>query len=164
MEVLARGRHAAAAYSEALAASHVTVNRGRIFFVGHERAGKTSLINALVGDSSGSAQQPTEGLECSRRDVRIHRDGKFLVHEGSALGEVGSDSDGQNSHLSLEVEKRHSVASTVASSILKKSKMFRRQPRRKSDPSPSKRNNRRKRSTKAVKVRRVLLISIQICG
>jgi GTPase SAR1 family protein len=130
-----------------LAESNVTINRSRIFFVGHERAGKTTLISALTGQNNETSKvrQPTEGIGCDGITAKIYRNGKWKKYP-----EVGHD----NENACLESEKRSSIANSVAKSILEKSKKPKRRKSEKDIPSSSTKilSKIRRRSTSVVKV------------
>ena len=50
-------------YEKALRDGAVNVSRGRILFIGQDRAGKTSLKKALLGLPFDPKEQSTEGIE-----------------------------------------------------------------------------------------------------
>ena len=62
-EIIARGPEAKRAYRNALKNGKVKVYRGRIMFIGQDRAGKTSLKKHLLGLPFDPDEQSTDGVE-----------------------------------------------------------------------------------------------------
>ena len=62
-EIIARGPGAKRAYENALKNGKVKVYRGRIMFIGQDRAGKTSLKKHLLGLPFDPDEQSTDGVE-----------------------------------------------------------------------------------------------------
>ena len=62
-EIIARGPGAKHAYENALKNGKVKVYRGRIMFIGQDRAGKTSLKKHLLGLPFDPDEQSTDGVE-----------------------------------------------------------------------------------------------------
>ena len=62
-EIIARGPEAKRAYQNALRNGKVKVYRGRIMFIGQDRAGKTSLKKHLLGLPFDPEEQSTDGVE-----------------------------------------------------------------------------------------------------
>ena len=62
-EIIARGQGAKRAYENALKNGKVKVYRGRIMFIGQDRAGKTSLKKHLLGLPFDPDEQSTDGVE-----------------------------------------------------------------------------------------------------
>ena len=62
-EIMARGPEAKRAYENALKNGKVKVYRGRIMFIGQDRAGKTSLKKHLLGLPFDPDEESTDGVE-----------------------------------------------------------------------------------------------------
>lgn len=62
-EILTQGDGAKVLYEKALRDGAVNVYRGRILFIGQDRAGKTSLKKSLLGLPFDPKEQSTEGIE-----------------------------------------------------------------------------------------------------
>ena len=62
-EIIARGPEAKRAYENALKNGKVKVYRGRIMFIGQDRAGKTSLKKHLLGLPFDPDEQSTDVVE-----------------------------------------------------------------------------------------------------
>lgn len=62
-EIITLGDTAKVLYEKALSDGAVDVYRGRILFIGQDRAGKTSLKKSLLGLPFDPKQQSTEGIE-----------------------------------------------------------------------------------------------------
>ena len=62
-EIIARGPEAKRAYENALRNGKVKVYRGRIMFIGQDRAGKTSLKKHLLGLPFDPDEDSTDGVE-----------------------------------------------------------------------------------------------------
>ena len=62
-EILSQGDYANVLYQKALRDGAVNVYRGRILFIGQDRAGKTSLKKSLLGVPFDPKEQSTEGIE-----------------------------------------------------------------------------------------------------
>ena len=62
-EIIARGQGAKRAYENALKNGKVKVYRGRIMFIGQDRAGKTSLKKHLLGLPFDPNEESTDGVE-----------------------------------------------------------------------------------------------------
>ena len=62
-EIIARGPGAKRAYENALKNGKVKVYRGRIMFIGQDRAGKTSLKKHLLGLPFDPNEESTDGVE-----------------------------------------------------------------------------------------------------
>ena len=62
-EIIARGPEAKRAYENALKNGKVKVYRGRIMFIGQDRAGKTSLKKHLLGLPFDPDEESTDGVE-----------------------------------------------------------------------------------------------------
>ena len=58
-------------YQKALRDGYVSVYRGRIFLIGQDRAGKTSLKKSLLGVPFDPKEESTEGIDLSRCDIDI---------------------------------------------------------------------------------------------
>ena len=63
MEKEARGARAQLVYQRALRDGAVNVQRARIFLIGQDRAGKTSLKKSLIGLPFDRKENSTEGIE-----------------------------------------------------------------------------------------------------
>ena len=63
VKIKARGLEAQLAYVRALKDGSVNVYRGRIFIIGQDRAGKTSLKKSLIGLPFDTNEQSTEGIQ-----------------------------------------------------------------------------------------------------
>ena len=63
LEIEARGEKAKLAYQSALKDGAVNFNRGRVLFIGQDRAGKTSLKKSLIGLPFNSKEKSTDGIE-----------------------------------------------------------------------------------------------------
>ena len=75
MEILAQGGDAKLLYEQALREGSVNVYRGRILFIGQDRAGKTSLKKSLLGLPFDPKEQSTEGIEVdpSKFEIEVDR-------------------------------------------------------------------------------------------
>ena len=62
-EIITLGINAKVLYEKALRDGAVNVYRGRILFIGQDRAGKTSLKKSLLGLPFDPKEQSTEGIE-----------------------------------------------------------------------------------------------------
>ena len=62
-EIVTLGDNAKVLYEKALRDGAVNVYRGRILFIGQDRAGKTSLKKSLLGLPFDPKEQSTEGIE-----------------------------------------------------------------------------------------------------
>ena len=60
-------------YQKALRDGFVNVYRGRIFLIGQDRAGKTSLKKSLLGVPFDPEEESTEGIDPSRCDIDVNR-------------------------------------------------------------------------------------------
>ena len=60
-------------YQKALRDGYVNVYRGRIFLIGQDRAGKTSLKKSLLGMPFDPKEESTEGIDPSRCDIDVNR-------------------------------------------------------------------------------------------
>jgi len=63
LEIRVRGPRAEAAFQKALQNGKVKVYRGRIMFLGQDRAGKTSLKKSLLGMPFNPKEESTVGVE-----------------------------------------------------------------------------------------------------
>ena len=60
-------------YQKALRDGYVNVYRGRIFLIGQDRAGKTSLKKSLLGMPFDPKEESTEGIDPSKCDIDVNR-------------------------------------------------------------------------------------------
>ena len=60
-------------YQKALRDGYVNVYRGRIFLIGQDRAGKTSLKKSLLGMPFDPKEESTEGIDPSKCDINVNR-------------------------------------------------------------------------------------------
>ena len=60
-------------YQKALRDGFVNVYRGRIFLIGQDRAGKTSLKKSLLGVPFDPNEESTEGIDPSKCDIDVNR-------------------------------------------------------------------------------------------
>ena len=60
-------------YQKALRDGYVSVYRGRIFLIGQDRAGKTSLKKSLLGMPFDPKEESTEGIDPSKCDINVNR-------------------------------------------------------------------------------------------
>ena len=60
-------------YQKALRDGFVNVYRGRIFLIGQDRAGKTSLKKSLLGVPFDPQEESTEGIDPSKCDIDVNR-------------------------------------------------------------------------------------------
>ena len=60
-------------YQKALRDGFVNVYRGRIFLIGQDRAGKTSLKKTLLGMPFDPKEESTEGIDPSKCDIDVNR-------------------------------------------------------------------------------------------
>ena len=60
-------------YQKALRDGFVNVYRGRIFLIGQDRAGKTSLKKSLLGVPFDPKEESTEGIDPSKCDIDVNR-------------------------------------------------------------------------------------------
>ena len=72
-EILFGGQLAMLMYRKALRHGHVNVYRGRIFLIGQDRAGKTSLKKSLLGLPFDSKEESTEGIDPSKCEIDVNR-------------------------------------------------------------------------------------------
>ena len=72
-EILFKGQRAMRMYQKALRDGFVNVYRGRIFLIGQDRAGKTSLKKSLLGVPFDPEEESTEGIDPSRCDIDVNR-------------------------------------------------------------------------------------------
>ena len=63
LEIEARGEKAQLAYQSALKDGAINVYRGRVFLIGQDRAGKTSLKKSLIGLPFNRKEKSTDGIE-----------------------------------------------------------------------------------------------------
>ena len=63
LEIQARGEKAELAYQSALKHGAVNFYRGRVLFIGQDRAGKTSLKKSLIGLPFNRKEKSTNGIE-----------------------------------------------------------------------------------------------------
>ena len=63
LEIRGRGPRAEAAFQKAMQNGRVKVYRGRIMFLGQDRAGKTSLKKSLLGMPFNPEEESTVGVE-----------------------------------------------------------------------------------------------------
>lgn len=62
-EIEVRGQKAQLAYENALRDGFVHINRARVFLIGQDRAGKTSLKKSLLGLPFNPDEQSTDGIQ-----------------------------------------------------------------------------------------------------
>ena len=72
-EILLQGQRTMLMYQKALRDGYVNVYRGRIFLIGQDRAGKTSLKKSLLGVPFDPKEESTEGIDPSKCDIDVHR-------------------------------------------------------------------------------------------
>ena len=60
-------------YQKVLRDGFVNVYRGRIFLIGQDRAGKTSLKKSLLGVPFAPQEESTEGIDPSKCDIDVNR-------------------------------------------------------------------------------------------
>ena len=60
-------------YQKALRDGYVNVYRSRIFLIGQDRAGKTSLKKSLLGIPFDPKEESTEGIDPSKCDINVNR-------------------------------------------------------------------------------------------
>ena len=72
-EILFKGQRAMRMYQKALRDGFVNVYRGRIFLIGQDRAGKTSLKKSLLGVPFDPNEESTEGIDPSKCDIDVNR-------------------------------------------------------------------------------------------
>lgn len=70
-EIEFRGQKAQFAYEKALRSGSINVYRGRIFLIGQDRAGKTSLKKSLVGLPFNPNEQSTEGIQVDHSTFEV---------------------------------------------------------------------------------------------
>ena len=63
LEIEALGEKAQLAYQSALKDGAINVYRGRVFLIGQDRAGKTSLKKSLIGLPFNRKEKSTDGIE-----------------------------------------------------------------------------------------------------
>ena len=73
IEILLKGQHTILMYQKALRDGYVNVYRGRIFLIGQDRAGKTSLKKSLLGMPFDPKEESTEGIDPSKCDIDVNR-------------------------------------------------------------------------------------------
>ena len=72
-EILFKGQRTMQMYQKALRDGFVNVYRGRIFLIGQDRAGKTSLKKSLLGVPFDPNEESTEGIDPSKCDIDVNR-------------------------------------------------------------------------------------------
>ena len=72
-EILFKGQRTMRMYQKALRDGFVNVYRGRIFLIGQDRAGKTSLKKSLLGVPFDPNEESTEGIDPSKCDIDVNR-------------------------------------------------------------------------------------------
>ena len=72
-EILFKGQRTMQMYQKALRDGFVNVYRGRIFLIGQDRAGKTSLKKSLLGVPFDPKEESTEGIDPSKCDIDVNR-------------------------------------------------------------------------------------------
>ena len=72
-EILLQGQRTLLMYQKALRDGYVNVYRGRIFLIGQDRAGKTSLKKSLLGVPFDPKEESTEGIDPSKCDIDVNR-------------------------------------------------------------------------------------------
>ena len=72
-EILFKGQRTMRMYQKALRDGFVNVYRGRIFLIGQDRAGKTSLKKSLLGVPFDPKEESTEGIDPSKCDIDVNR-------------------------------------------------------------------------------------------
>ena len=84
-EILARGVEATVVYHKALTGGYVHVYRGRVFLIGQDRAGKTSLKKYLLGLPFDPKEESTEGIEVnpSRCEIDVNRITNWQCNSGN---------------------------------------------------------------------------------
>ena len=73
-EITVQGREAVLAFQNAMRNGTVKVNRGRIMFIGQERAGKTSLKKSLIGIPFDPREDSTAGIEVDPSKFEVEVD------------------------------------------------------------------------------------------
>ena len=83
-EIRARGPRAERAFQKAMQSGKVEVYRGRIMFLGQDRAGKTSLKKSLLGLPFDPNQESTVGVEVdpSICEVEVDQVKNWMRSEG----------------------------------------------------------------------------------
>ena len=90
-EILFKGQHTILMYQKALRDGYVNVYRGRIFLIGQDRAGKTSLKKSLLGVPFDPKEESTEGIDPSRCDIDVNRVQNWhLDSKNTILSEVSA--------------------------------------------------------------------------
>ena len=103
-EILFKGQRAMQLYQKALRDGFVNVYRGRIFLIGQDRAGKTSLKKSLLGVPFDPKEESTEGIDPSKCDIDVNRVQNWHVDsKNTILSEVS-----EQISRSLAVELFHS--------------------------------------------------------
>ena len=74
LEKKVQGQRAQLAYERALKDGSVNVYRGRIFLIGQDRAGKTSLKKSLIGLPFDTDEQSTEGIQVDPSEFKVDVD------------------------------------------------------------------------------------------
>ena len=78
-------------YQKALRDGYVNVYRGRIFLIGQDRAGKTSLKKSLLGVPFDPKEESTEGIDPSKCDIDVNRVQNWHVDsKNTILSEVSA--------------------------------------------------------------------------
>lgn len=73
IEIQAQGQGATLIYEKALRDGYVNVYRGRIFIIGPDRAGKTSLKKSLLGLPFDPTEESTVGIDPSTCEIDVDR-------------------------------------------------------------------------------------------
>lgn len=73
-EIQERGHEAQRAFRNAMWSGEVQVYRGRLMFIGQDRAGKTSLKKSLLGKPFDPQEDSTVGIEVNPSKFEVHVD------------------------------------------------------------------------------------------
>ena len=106
-------------YQKALRDGYVNVYRGRIFLIGQDRAGKTSLKKSLLGVPFDPKEESTEGIDPSRCDIDVNRVQNWHVDsKNTILSDVSeqiSRSLAVELHLEEDLSRKGSTSSRKGS-------------------------------------------------
>ena len=108
LEIEARGEKAQLAYQSALKDGAINVYRGRVFLIGQDRAGKTSLKKSLIGLPFNRKEKSTDGIEVDPSKFRLDFDEvrNWQPIDERKQGLLGSSRD----VAQIVVEKRYDIS------------------------------------------------------
>lgn len=125
LEQRTEGQRVQLAYEKALRDGFVNIYRGRIFLIGQEHAGKTSLKKNLLGLPFNPEEQITEGIEADASafhiDVHQVKNWHCTYENKLALLELSKDTSRivveKPYDRTMELEKGNSAAATKTAAM-----------------------------------------------